>query len=61
MDGWICVFDIIDVEAGVDADRLLNRLFNGNKYFATLRPAANESDSVKVKLGIYLVQIFELV
>jgi len=51
----------VDIEAGPHEDRLFNQLFNENKYFVTSRPVTNKTDSLQVKFGIRLVQIFELV
>jgi len=50
-----------EAEAGPHEDRLLKRFFHDNKYYATSRPVADDSDSVVVKFGVVSLKTFELV
>lgn len=44
-----------------DEQRLLNRVFRGNRYDNSIRPVFNATTSVIVKFGLTLIQIMDMV
>lgn len=55
------VFIALGVESRPDEQRLLDKLFNPDRYDNSVRPVYNSSESVKVEFGFTLIQIMDMV
>ncbi|KAJ8304992.1 hypothetical protein KUTeg_018575 [Tegillarca granosa] len=56
----VFVFVALGVESRPDEQRLLDKLFNPDRYDNSVRPVYNSSESVKVEFGFTLIQIMDM-